>query len=146
MKIEEIMELWAGDTNIDPYDLTGEALKIAKLHSKYYNILNHERKLLRQTEAKGVILEQAANDYYLGELDPAEIEKWGWDGPCGKIYKTTDSRKKAVESDLKIVEHNLKAAMQKDKVDFLVSIIFALKDRGFQIRTALDNEKFKVGG
>lgn len=145
MKIEEIMELWAGDTTIDIMDLSNAAIKIPKLHSKYYNIIVFEKKVLRQLEAKGVVLEQAANDYYLGELEPEDIAKWGWDGPCLKIYKTTDSRKKAVESDLKVVEHNLRVANQKDKVEFLTSIIYALKDRTFQIKAAIDYERFKVG-
>jgi hypothetical protein len=35
--------------------------------------------------------------------------------------------------------------MQKEKVDFVESIIKSLTTRGYQIKSAIDWEKFKVG-
>ena len=43
------------------------------------------------------------------------------------------------------VDSQLKLAMQKEKVDFLESIIKSLNGRGFNIIAAINWEKFKVG-
>jgi|TARA_R100000005_G_C4971931_1_gene184593 hypothetical protein len=50
-----------------------------------------------------------------------------------------------IESDKDIVNHNLKIAYAKEKVEFLESIVKSLNVRGYQIKTAVDWEKFKVG-
>jgi hypothetical protein len=39
----------------------------------------------------------------------------------------------------------LKIAVQQEKVDVLESIIKSIKDRGFQIKNAIEWERFKVG-
>jgi len=52
MNIEEIMKLWEEDTNIDKTEIGDEAIKVPKLHSKYYNILIKEKLLLRKLEAE----------------------------------------------------------------------------------------------
>ena len=39
MTMEEIMEAWSNDSNIDRTELGEESLKIPQLHSKYYKML-----------------------------------------------------------------------------------------------------------
>ena len=43
------------------------------------------------------------------------------------------------------IDNNLKVAYQKEKVEFLESIIKSLNGRGFNINAAIQWEKFKVG-
>ena len=52
MKIEDIFELWQTDTNIDRTELGDEALKIPKLHHKYFQIYSAEKLLLKKYEAE----------------------------------------------------------------------------------------------
>ena len=50
-----------------------------------------------------------------------------------------------IDSDKDIIKLNLKVALQNEKVDVLEAIIKAIKDRGYQIKNAIEYEKFKVG-
>jgi hypothetical protein len=50
MKIEDILELWKEDANVDRTELGDEALKIPKLHHKYYQIYISEKLTLRSYE------------------------------------------------------------------------------------------------
>ena len=52
MKLEEIFEMWAGDSDVDRTELGKESLKIAKLHYKYYRIFSNERLLLKKMETE----------------------------------------------------------------------------------------------
>ena len=61
MKIEDIFELWQTDTNIDRTELGDEALKIPKLHHKYFQIYTTEKMLLRKYESE---LKQLKLDKY----------------------------------------------------------------------------------
>jgi hypothetical protein len=51
MKIEEILDNWKEDSKIDRTELGDEALKIPKLHHKYYQIYVSERLSVRSLEA-----------------------------------------------------------------------------------------------
>ena len=57
MNIEQIVDEWTVDTQIDQTDLSTESLKIPKLHNKYIRILYTEKLRLRKldTEQKGSI-------------------------------------------------------------------------------------------
>jgi len=57
-----------------------------------------------------------------------------------------DLKPKKVVIDKDIVSINLKIAYQKEKVDFLDSAIRSLNTRGYNLRAAIDWEKFKMGG
>ena len=50
-----------------------------------------------------------------------------------------------IDSDKDIITHNMKIAYQKEKIDFLESVIKTINIRGFHIKNAIDWEKFKVG-
>ena len=50
-----------------------------------------------------------------------------------------------VDGDEEVIEMNLKIGYQKEKVDFLENAIRSLTNRGFNIKSAIDWEKFKVG-
>jgi len=51
-----------------------------------------------------------------------------------------------IESDDMFIDITLELAMQQEKVDYLESIIKSLNNRGFQIKSAIDWNKFVTGG
>ena len=73
----------------------------------------------------------------------SDLEERGWDPNPLKILKSDLSL--YIDSDKDIINHNLKVAYQKEKIDFLESVIRTINNRGFQIKNAIDWEKFKVG-
>ena len=52
MKLDEILDLWKEDSQINNTEIGDEVIKIAKLHHKYYQILVNERFLLKSREAE----------------------------------------------------------------------------------------------
>jgi hypothetical protein len=73
----------------------------------------------------------------------SDLEERGWVPNPLKILKSDLAL--YIDSDKDIINHNLKVAYQKEKIDFLESVIRTINNRGFHIKNAIDWEKFKVG-
>lgn len=143
MKLEDILAEWDKDTKINPTDLGNEAIKIPSLHNKYYRIYVNEKLLMRKyaEEIKALKLDKF-EFYTMGPTEESHAKGWVLP-PQGKILK--DRAQQYVDSDKDVINLNLKLGIQHEKVDLLDSIIKSLVNRGFQIKTAVDYEKFKVG-
>jgi len=76
-------------------------------------------------------------------MAPEELKEHGWQPFQLNVLKSDVPMH--IEADQDIINLNLKIAMQQEKVDVLESIIKSIKDRGFQIKNAIEFEKFKVG-
>jgi hypothetical protein len=143
MKLEQIMELWSEDAKIDKTRISEEAVKTVSLHSKYHNILSKERLRLRQMEQENNELVHLKFDYYMGELDADTLKEKGWAQYQRKVLKGDVPR--YIEADKDIIAFNLKYAIQKEKVDFLVDILKSVHARNFSIKSIIDWSKFAAG-
>lgn len=143
MQLDDILSEWRKDAEIDRTELGEEALKIPQLHSKYYNIYSKERLQLRRLESELKVLQKLKYEYYGGTLDYEELKEQGWEPNNLKILRADIPQ--YVDSDKEIIEHTLKVAYQKEKVEFLDNAIRSLNSRGFNIKAAIDWEKFKMG-
>lgn len=143
MKLEEILDMWSTDTNIDRTELGEEALKLPKLHSKYLRIFTEERLTLRKMEEDRKQLVLTKHDYYRGVLPDEDLKALGWEPFRMTLLKSDIPMR--MEADQDIIKINLKIAMQQEKVDTLEAIIKSISNRGFLIKSAIDYEKFKVG-
>ncbi len=143
MKLEEIHELWALDSQIDESELDAESLKIPQLHSKYYKIYNIERMILRRLEGEYKTLSLEKYEFYTqGPTD--EQHKRGWKLPAkGMILKNEVDR--YLEADRDIIAMSLKIALQREKVDLLHSIIGNINSRSFHIRDCIEFLKWSQG-
>jgi hypothetical protein len=73
-----------------------------------------------------------------------ETHNLGWRlPPIGKILRTDAGM--YVDTDKDIINLALKIGIQHEKVDLLESVIKSLRDRNFNLRAAIDWEKFKAG-
>lgn len=143
MNIEEIMTLWEEDTKIDRTELGDEALKIPKLHSKYYNIMIKEKLSLKRLEAELKQLRLDKYEFYTQGHNEETKEK-GWKLPAKGLILKSDLPM-YIDSDKDIVELSLKIGLFQQKIEMLDSIIKTIINRGFIIKTALDWQKFTMG-
>ena len=143
MKLEEIQQQWERDSCIDRTELGEESLRIPQLHSKYYQIYSTERSMLRQLEYKMINLKRSKYEWYAGTISEEELKEKNWEPNPLKILRSDIPM--YLESDEEIVNLNVKLEFQRDKVEFVESIIKSLPSRGYQIKAAIDWEKFKVG-
>jgi len=143
MNLTEIQTLWSKDSEVDRTELGNEATRIPQLHSKYFKLFSTERLKLRQMELLSKQLYVDLWEYYQGNFDYEMCEEKGWEPFQLKILKSDITL--YIDRNQDWVNNQLKMAMQKEKVDFLESIIKSLNGRGFNINAAINWEKFKVG-
>lgn len=131
------------DSKIDRTELGEESLRIPALHSKYFNLFSQERMTLRQLEVELKTLYRQKFEYYNGTLSEDELRANGWEPFALRVLKSDISVYMQADTDLNKI--GLRIEMQKEKVDFLESIIKNLPARGYQINAAISWERFKVG-
>jgi hypothetical protein len=143
MTLEELQAEWDKDTQIDRTELGQEAIKIPQLHSKYYKIYSTARLQLRKWEAEYKVLKLEKYEFYtMGPTE--ESHEKGWVLPArGAILKAEVNN--YMDADPDIIKASLKIGLQQEKIQFLEDIIKSLVNRGFQIKSAIDWERFKVG-
>jgi len=144
MKLDEIHALWSQDCDINRIELGEEALKIPKLHSKYLRMFSDERMLLRKLEEDRNTLKLLKIDYYRGVLPEEDLRANGWEPFRLSVLKS--DLPMYLDADQDIIKINLKISVQQEKVDTLEAIIKSISNRGYLIKSAIDFEKFKVGG
>jgi hypothetical protein len=143
MKIDDIYAEWEKDSHINRSELGEEALNIPKLHHKYFKIFTNERLLLRKQEAELKQLKVEKLEFYtMGPTEETHSKGWRLP-PQGKILKSEVNN--YIEADADIIQLTLKIGIQNEKISLLESIIKSLTARGFNIKAAIEWEKFKVG-
>jgi len=143
MKLDAIYEEWKKDSNIDTTELGNEAIKIPKLHHKYFQVYSSEKLLLRKFEAEMKSLKLAKYEFYT-QGPSKESQDNGWVLPArGMILK--QEMPMYLEADRDLIELSLKIGYQQEKIELLESIIKSLTNRGFQIKSAIDWHKFTMG-
>lgn len=144
MKIEDIMKLWEQDSQIDVTEIGNESIKVAKLHSKYLNILSSERLLLRKLESEMKVLKRDKYEMYTMGYTK-EHKELGWEMPARGMVLKQDVNI-YMDSDKEIVALSLRIGIQQEKVEMLELIMKSVQNRGYQLKTALDHQKFVMGG
>jgi hypothetical protein len=143
MKLEEIQLLWERDAQIDRTELGEESLRIPQLHSKYFKIFSQERLLFRKMEADFKQLYKNKYEWYNGSISEESLKEHEWEPNPLKILRTDIPMHLEADKDLQSL--SLKMEMQKEKVEFVEAVIKSLTTRGFQIKSAIDWERFKMG-
>jgi hypothetical protein len=143
MKIEEIQTLWDKDSKINSVDLATESLRVPELHNKYYKLYTHERLLLNKWELELKVLYKEKYEYYMGIMDENDLKTNGWEPFALKVLKA--DLPIYMESDVDMVNSTKKIVLQREKINFLESIIKNLNNRGFLIKNSIDCNKFTNG-
>ena len=143
MKLDEIQLMWDRDAQIDRTELGEESLRIPQIHSKYFKIFTQERLVLRKMEADLKQLYRDKYEWYNGNISEETLKANEWEPNPLKILRTDIPM--YIEADPQMQNLSLKIEMQKEKVDFVEAIIKSLTTRGFNIKSAIEWERFKMG-
>jgi hypothetical protein len=142
MKLEEIEEAWEKDGVFGP-DMTDETRRTPKLHNKYYGIYVREYLKLEKMMIELGHLKRLKREHYSGTLDDDIMRERGWKPYPLRILK--QDLPEIINDDDEVKTEQLRVAYQKQKVNFLESIIKEIKQRGYSIRAIVDWERFKTG-
>lgn len=143
MLIDDILKEWDIDSKINTTELGNESTKIPQLHAKYYRWFVNERLTLRRLEAKMKQLKLDKYEFFTQGPNEESVDK-GWKlPPKGMILKQDIPM--YMEADKDIIELSLKIGYQQEIVEFLESIIKSFQTRGYNIKTAVDWNRFING-
>lgn len=141
MKIEEYLEMFEADAVINKNDLTTESLKIPLVLAKYQKHLVQESKILKSAEQ---LLDKKKLDlykYYTGDAPDAVYKA----KPLNKKPLKSDIEKYYMDADEDYQKLEQQIVNQSLKVRLLEDQMKALSQRSFNIKNAIDWEKFKNG-
>tara|TARA_B100000927_G_scaffold7513_1_gene5981 strand:+ start:732 stop:1163 length:432 start_codon:yes stop_codon:yes gene_type:complete len=141
MNLEKIQEMWEKDSKIDPDNLHDESLKIPQLHSKYYTLYNTItllREKARESYAK-VRLERY--NYYTGKAS-AEVYA---EEPFPYKVREKDAIQRHLDADDKMNKIDMKIKYYDVMLKFLEEIIRVVSNRTYQIKNAIEWNKFQAG-
>ncbi len=144
MTLEEINDLWSKDSKINEVDLGNEALKIPKLHNKYYTFYIKEMLRVKKLKAQLKELEMAKYEYYTGTMAEEDLKSRGWRPYSLKIMKSDVSR--YIDADKEIIELSLKIDYFIQIASYLEDIVKQINTRNFIIKSAIDWARWQSGG
>ena len=141
MDLEKIQEMWQNDSTIDPDNLHDESLKIPQLHSKYYTIYNTITLLREKARETYNRVRLERHNYYTGKA-PAEVYV---EDPFPYKVRDKEALQRYMEADDKLNSIDLKIRYYDVMLKFLDQIIKTVANRTFQIKNAIDRNKFQAG-
>ena len=141
-QLEDLLEEWRKDSEIDRTEPGKALLDIPKLHSKYLNILSQHRLYAKQAQFKYNKMKKLKWEYYTGKLDEDDLEKYGWE-PFPYVLKSDIST--YLDGDEDLNKCLTSKAMHDEIVDICTAVLKELNSRTFQLRDFISWERFIQG-
>ena len=141
MNLEQIQEMWEKDSHIDPDNLHDESLKIPQLHSKYYTLYNTITLLREKAREQYNKVRLERYNYYTGKAT-AEVYA---EEPFPYKVREKDAIQRHLEADDKMNKIDMKIKYYDVMLKFLEEIIRAVSNRTYQIKNAIEWNKFQAG-
>ena len=141
MNLDKIQEMWEKDSQIDPDNLHDESLKIPQLHSKYYTVYNTITLLREKARSSYNKIKLERYNYYTGKA-PAEVYV---EEPFPYKVREKDALQRHIEADEKLNVIDMKIKYYDAQLKFLEEIIKTISNRTYQIKNAIEWQKFQAG-
>jgi len=141
MNLEQIQEMWEKDSKIDPDNLHDESLKIPQLHSKYYTLYNTITLLRERSREQYAKVRLERYNYYTGKAT-AEVYA---EEPFPYKVREKDAIQRHLEADDKMNKVDMKIKYYDIMLKFLEEIIRNISGRTYQIKNAIEWNKFQAG-
>ena len=133
--------MWENDSVIDPDNLHDESLKIPQLHCKYYTIYNTITLLRERARDSYNKVKLERYNYYTGKAT-AEVYA---EEPFPYKVREKDAIQRHLEADDKMNKVDMKIKYYDIMLKFLEEIIRNISGRTYQIKNAIEWNKFQAG-
>ena len=141
MDLEKIQAMWEKDSRIDPDNLHDESLKIPQLHSKYYTLYNTITLLREKAREQYSKVRLERYNYYTGKAT-AEVYA---EEPFPYKVREKDAIQRHLDADDKMNKIDMKIKYYDVMLKFLEEIIRVISNRTYQIKNAIEWNKFQAG-
>lgn len=144
MKLEEMIEEWKRDCQIDDDHLDRESAKTPNLHSKYLEMLVGAKLKLVKTKGEYNTLRKNKFRYYRGELSRDELNTLGWQQWQG-VKPLKNEMDEFLQGDSDLIAIDQKVEYLNTMVEYLESVLGQIKARDWQIRNSITWKQFLTG-
>ena len=141
MNLDKIQEMWERDAVIDPDNLHDESLKTPQLHAKYYTVYNTVTLLRERAREQHSKIRLERYNFYTGKA-PAEVYA---EEPFPYKVREKDAIQRHMEADEKLSTSEMKIKYYDVTLKFLEEIIRNISGRTYQIKNAIEWQKFQSG-
>ena len=141
-KLEELMNEWAKDSQIDRTEPGKALIDIPQLHSKYLNILSRHKLLCKEADFKYSRMKKIKWEYYTGKMSQEDLDKYGWE-PFRFTLKSDITT--YLESDGHLIKLLQDKMMHDEVCEACVAILKELNNRTWQLREHMTHERFIQG-
>ena len=139
--LDTIQEMWEKDAKIDRDNLHDESLNIPSLHAKYFQIYNTIFLLRKKAEQQRKNIRHERYEYFSGKADPDVYIQ----NPFPKKIRDKDTMTKYLDADEKLSNASLKIEYYDTMLVYLESILKVIQNRTYQIKNAIEWNKFQAG-
>ena len=141
MNLDKIQEMWERDAVIDPDNLHDESLKIPQLHAKYYTVYNTITLLREKARESYSKIKLERHNYYTGKATAEEYAE----NPFPYKVREKDAIQRYLDADEKLNTIDMKIRYYDVILKFLEEIIRNISGRTYQIKNAIEWQKFQAG-
>jgi len=143
MTMDELRKMATDDLSMDETELDKESMRTPQIHNKYLILYTDEKLILGKIQSDLYKLKKDKWLYYTGKMTKDDLDDRGWETFDLNILKTDID--KFLNSDDDVISLSNRILFQKEKVEYLESIIKIINNRQWSIRAAIDWLKFTSG-
>jgi hypothetical protein len=141
--MNDILDMWQKDSEIDKTELGDEAARCSNLHAKYLRLFYNERMKLIKAKKKISKFKKIMFEYWNGTLDEDTQRKYNLRPQPLRILKSDIPM--YMDSDPILSQLSEEINSQELVIEALESILKHISNRGFQIKNIIDWVKFNHG-
>jgi hypothetical protein len=145
MTIEEILQEWDIDSEMDDNHIDNESIKVPKLHAKYIRHLIQAKLKNTKIQNEFNLLKKTKFRYYRGELSREELTELNWQQWQG-VKPMKNEMEQFLDGDTDLNNIKVKIEYLNSMVYLLESILGQIKARDWQLKNVLEYKKFIAGG
>jgi c-di-GMP-related signal transduction protein len=147
LNLEDVLKMWAKDSEIDDLRLDEASKKTASLHAKYLEMLSVSKLQLKRRDMEFKVLLRDKWLWYNGKMPKEDIEQRGWEYDALNGLKILKGEMDYYyNSDPHIQESQAKIDYLKTLIETLEEIINNIRWRHSTIKNMIDWRRFESGG
>lgn len=147
MTLEQILEMWKTDSQIDDLRLDESSKQTIKMHSKYLELITVNKLQLKKREFEFKILLKNKWLWYNGKLTKDQIDELGWEYDALNGLKILKGEMDYYyDADPHIQEAQTRIEYLKTLVETLEEIMGNIRWRHSTIKNMIDWRRFESGG
>ena len=144
LTLEQLMQEWEKDSQIDEHNLDRESLKQGNLHSKWLNLLSTYKMKALVLQSKINEIKMQLSRYYNGHMTKDELADFGRPQYQHKAPLKSELER-LTEADPLFIQAKERFEINLVLAEFCESVIKCIRDRGFSIQAAIEWKKFVAG-